>query len=203
MAAIDTVSILEGNTFVVTNRRGDIDASPAEPHGFFHQDTRYLSRWILTIDGAPLNPLSVDDLDYFACQFFLVPGTGTVYVDSPLSVARRRAVGAGFHEELIVANHTPEPIDADVRIEAASDFADLFEVKDKHEKKGGYYHRTEGVHVGLGFRRDTFVRETRIATSGEGELSEHGLRFRGRIPPQGNWTTSLEVTVGRKGAHEE
>jgi hypothetical protein len=41
----ETVSILEGNTFVVSDRRGDIDASPDEPHGLFNRDTRYLSRW--------------------------------------------------------------------------------------------------------------------------------------------------------------
>ena len=32
----ETVSILEGNTFVVSDRRGDIDASPDEPHGLFN-----------------------------------------------------------------------------------------------------------------------------------------------------------------------
>ena len=31
----DTVAILEGNTFVVSDRGGDIDASPAMPHGLF------------------------------------------------------------------------------------------------------------------------------------------------------------------------
>ena len=39
-------------------------------------------------------------------QFFLVLGTGTVYVDAELSVIRRRAVAAGFEEELVFLNHT-------------------------------------------------------------------------------------------------
>ena len=43
----ETVSILDGNTFVVTDRRGDIDASPTEPQGLFHDDTRFLSQWVL------------------------------------------------------------------------------------------------------------------------------------------------------------
>src|SRR5262249_5770536 len=91
--ADSSISILEGNTFVVSDRRGDVDASPTDTHGLFYNDTRFLSRWILTVDGQRPNVLSVDSLNYFATQFFLVPGTGTVYVDSPLSIVRQRAVG--------------------------------------------------------------------------------------------------------------
>ena len=107
------VQILDGNTFVVSDRRGDIEASRTDPTGLFSFDTRFLSRWVLTIDGQRLNPLSVDDLQYFEARFFLVPGTGTVYVDAKLSLIRRRAVGVGFHEQLTIFNHDHEPVDAD------------------------------------------------------------------------------------------
>jgi hypothetical protein len=90
----------------------------------------------LTVDGERLNPLSVDDLQYFETRFFLVTGTGTVYVDAKLSVIRQRAVGDGFHEELTIASHHESPVDLTVRVDAGSDFADLFEVKDALEKKG-------------------------------------------------------------------
>ena len=95
---------------------------------------------MLTIDGQRLNPLSVDDLQYFETRFFLVPGTGTVYVDAKLSVIRQRAVGDGFHEELTILNHDDKPVDLDVRIEAACDFADLFEVKDALQEAGRVLH---------------------------------------------------------------
>ena len=61
-----SVSILDGNNFVVSDVRGDIDASPTEPLGLFNWDTRYLSRWQLRIDGKPLDPLSIDELQYFS-----------------------------------------------------------------------------------------------------------------------------------------
>ncbi|HEX9141575.1 MAG TPA: glycogen debranching N-terminal domain-containing protein, partial [Gaiellaceae bacterium] len=128
------VQILDGNTFVVSDSRGDIEASLTDPTGLFSFDTRFLSKWILTLDGERLNPLSVDDLQYFETRFFLVPGTGTVYVDAKLSVIRRRAVGDGFHEELTLLNHDEKPVEITVRIDAASDFADLFEVKDALKK---------------------------------------------------------------------
>jgi hypothetical protein len=68
-----TVSILEGSTFVVSDRKGDIDASPTEPHGLFDHDTRYLSRWRLLVDGRPAGLLSTDEVEYHRAQFFLVP----------------------------------------------------------------------------------------------------------------------------------
>ena len=61
--------------------------------------------------------------------------TGTVYIDSKQSVIRRRSVGNGFSEELSILNHADEPVDLTVRLEAASDFADLFEVKDALKKR--------------------------------------------------------------------
>ena len=85
------VKILDGNTFVVSDDRGDIEASLTDPTGLFSFDTRFLSKWVLTVNGERLNALSTDDLQYFETRFFLVPGTGTVYVDAKLSVIRQRA----------------------------------------------------------------------------------------------------------------
>jgi hypothetical protein len=90
------VKILEGNTFVVSDQRGDIEASRTDPTGLFSFDTRFPSTWVLNIDGERLTPLSVDDLEYFETRFFLVPGTGTVDVDAKLSVIRRCSVRDGF-----------------------------------------------------------------------------------------------------------
>ena len=78
----ELVQILEGNTFVVSDTCGDIEASLTDPTGLFSFDTRFLSKWVLSINGERLNPLSTDDLQYFETRFFLVPGTGTVYVDA-------------------------------------------------------------------------------------------------------------------------
>ena len=105
------VQILEGNTFVVSDDRGDIEARAEDPTGLFSFDTRFLSTWVLTVNGERLTALSTDDLQYFKSRFFLVPGTGTVYVDATLTVIRQREVANGFHEELRVLNHRDEPVD--------------------------------------------------------------------------------------------
>ena len=58
----DQVQILNGNTFVVSDDRGDIEASSTDPTGLFSFDTRHLSRWVLTFDDQRLTALSTDDL---------------------------------------------------------------------------------------------------------------------------------------------
>ena len=197
----DLVKILDGNTFVVSDSRGDIEASLSDPTGLFSFDSRFLSTWVLTVDGERLNPLSVDDLQYFETRFFLAPGTGTVYVDAKLSVIRERAVGGGFHEELTILNHDEKPVELTVRVDAASDFADLFEVKDALEKKGSYSARVEKGRLLLGYRRETFERQTAISASAPAKLDKKGLTFAVRIDPHSQWTTDLDVAIAGVGGH--
>src|SRR6478752_4995795 len=198
--AVQTVRILDGNTFVVCDERGDVEASPTEPTGLFSFDTRFLSKWVLTIDGGKLNSLSVDDLQYFQSRFFLVPGTGTVYIDAKLSVIRDRSVGDGFHEELTILNHQDEPVDLTVRLDAASDFADLFEVKDALKKVGSYDSTIDDAGLHLRYTRETFVRETVISSSAPASVDENGLTFAVRIEPHRSGTTDLDVMTSRAGA---
>jgi glycogen debranching enzyme len=188
------VKILDGNTFAVSDASGDMEASPTDPTGLFSYDTRFLSKWILTVNGDRMNPLSVDDLQYFETRFFLVPGTGTVYIDAKLSVIRQRAiVGSGFHEELTILNHAEEPVDLSVRLDAGCDFADLFEVKDALEKKGKYSARVEDNKLVLAYDRETFNRSTVISASESAQIDKSGLTFKIRIGPHEEWSTQLDV----------
>jgi glycogen debranching enzyme len=189
------VHILDGNTFVVSAQNGDIEASRSDPTGLFSFDTRFLSKWVLTVNGQRLNALSTDDLNYFETRFFLVAGTGTVYVDAKLSVIRQRAVGDGFREDLTILNHDEQPVELEVRLSAASDFADLFEVKDALEKKGSYETRAQGGVLVLAYQRGAFRRETRISASEPPLVDEDGLTFSIRLDAHGSWTTDLNVVI--------
>jgi len=187
------VKILDGNTFVVSDASGDIEASLTDPTGLFSYDTRFLSRWVLTLNGQRLNALSTDDLQYFEARFFLVPGTGTVYIDAKLSVIRWRAVGDGFHETLTIFNHDNDPVDLAVRIEAGSDFADLFEVKDALKKHGTYGSQVGDGQLLFSYERDTYRRGTVVSATAPAQIDEGGLTFNLRIEPHGEWTTDLQV----------
>ena len=191
----DLVSILDGNTFVVSDRRGDIEAGSTDTTGLFSFDTRFLSQWVLTVNGDRLNALSTDDLQYFQSRFFLVPGTGTVYVDSKLSVIRTRAVADGFHEQLMIINHDEKTVKLKVRIDAASDFADLFEVKDALTKQGSYSQRVQKGALVLSYQRETFQRETVISTDAPARIDKTGITFTVRLAPKARWSADLHVVT--------
>jgi hypothetical protein len=95
----NTISILDGSTFLVSSPNGDIDAGPSQAQGFFYKDMRHLSKWKLTVDGIPLDVLSTDATEYYYAQHFCVPPTGTIYKNPTISVVRRRFVGDGFVED--------------------------------------------------------------------------------------------------------
>jgi glycogen debranching enzyme len=196
-----TVSVLEGNTFVVSRPNGDVDAGPGEPHGLFHRDTRHLSRWLLTVDAKPLDALSTDDTKSFSASFFLVPGTGSEYTDATMSVIRRRVVGDGFFEELTVLNHSAEAIRPEISIAVAADFADLFEVKDATiDKPGKCFARLDDGMLVLGYARGGYIRETWVRPHGDdAELGQDSVVFRPTIESHGSWSTWIEIVTAVDG----
>ncbi len=191
--ATGTISILDGSTFLVSDLRGDIEASPDQPHGFFYRDTRFLSAWRLTANGAPLNVLSTDETQYFASTHFLVPPTGTVNDNPTVSIHRNRTIGDGFHEDVTVLNHDAKPLQLELRLDADSDFADLFEVKDALAKAGERYTRVESDTLVLGYRRGDFVRETRIRVSKPATVDEGGFTLAVRVEPHDEWNVCVFV----------
>src|SRR6185312_10860680 len=55
-----TLSVLDGSTFLVGDRLGDMRAEERREHGFFSEDTRFVSHWVLRVDAAPLELLGLD-----------------------------------------------------------------------------------------------------------------------------------------------
>ena len=190
----DTISLLDGNTFVVSDRRGDVEGTPSSTQGLFSDDTRFLSRWVLTINGSRPAVLSTDDVEYFEARFFLAPTTGTIYVDADMSVMRTRTVTRGFREVIAVSNHASKRAEIDILIEADTDFADLFEVKDVLAKKGTRSRTVNGDQLVLGYRRESFVRETLIEAEGA-TIDERGIHYHVVMEPHGEWSATIDVQV--------
>ncbi|MEH1015855.1 glycogen debranching N-terminal domain-containing protein [Micromonospora sp. CPCC 206060] len=194
------VRILDGNTFVVSEPTGDIEATPVEPAGLFSIDTRFLSKWVLTVNGERLTSLSYDDLQYYEARFFLVPGMATHYVDAKLSIIRERAVGGSFRERLTILNHDEAPVELEVRMDVGSDFADLFQVKDEIlNKKGEIYTEVEADRLRLGYRRGNFRRETTITATGGPRYDRDGFAYSIRLEPNERWQVDIDVRTAAVG----
>jgi len=195
-----TTNILDGNVFVVCDGRGDIDASPIYPTGLFSFDTRFLSTWVLSVNGERLNVLSSDDLQYFEQRFFLVPGEPTHYIDAKVSIIRHQSIDGGFREQLTVLNHGTEPCQFTVRVNMGADFADLFEIKDVRQKKGTASTKVVEDKLRFTYERGSFLRETIISSSEPARVDEQGMSFEIHIEPRGSWSTQLQVQPVVRGA---
>ncbi|MGK5517827.1 amylo-alpha-1,6-glucosidase [Micromonospora sp. URMC 107] len=198
-----TVSILDGNTFIVTDERGDVSPSPAFPTGLFYFDTRFLSVWVLSINGQRLNALSRDEVQYFETHFFLVPGEPTHYIDAKVSVIREQSISADFVERLTVLNHDIKPARFTLRLNVDSDFADLFEVKDARGKSGTTSKEREDGRLRLCYTRGKFRRETVISSSAPARVDEDGMCFDIQLEPRGSWRTELRAQPIIHGARNE
>ncbi|MFE4080344.1 glycogen debranching N-terminal domain-containing protein [Paenarthrobacter sp. YIM B13468] len=185
------VTLVEGSSFCISMQNGDI--SPQHPHGVFYQDTRVLSRWCLTINGQPLEPLGA---------WTPSPHQG-VYVgravgadgraDSPLTVERKRELGAGISETITIRNFAQQPTKCDMVLSIDADFADLFEVKDgRFQRQWEQERRSEegAVHIEAvwqSVRKGVYVR-----APGTGAIPE-GLRLTTIVPAHGE--RGVRVTV--------
>jgi glycogen debranching enzyme len=191
----NTISILDGSTFLISSRNGDIEAGPDQPHGLFYKDMRHLSKWKLTIHGRSLDVLSTDTVEYYYSQHFCVPPTGSFYKNPTISIVRRRYIGDGFIEDVAVLNHGLEAEEIELRLDVGSDFADLFEVKDSLQKKGTLYHEVRNRQLVLGYRRDNFVRETVISSTVPPTGADSSIAvFHFTLQAKSRWNVRFSVT---------
>lgn len=121
------VTLVEGSSFCVAGRSGDIH--PGRSEGLYFLDTRFLSRLELFVDGQAVEPLSVQVEDPFSSIHIGRARPGESETDPPVAVTRRRYVGRGMRDDLEIHNYDIRPADHQVSIRLDADFANLFAVK--------------------------------------------------------------------------
>ena len=133
VAAAGSVTLVEGATFCICARSGDI--RPGAEQGLFFRDTRFLSRFQLRVDGLELETLGAQCPAPYAGTFITrrPPKAGTA--DSTLLVVRHRYVGNGMREDIVVRNLGRETAGVLLLLEVDADFAGLFEVKEGRARR--------------------------------------------------------------------
>ncbi|SEJ80704.1 Glycogen debranching enzyme (alpha-1,6-glucosidase) [Arthrobacter sp. yr096] len=186
-----TVTLVEGSTFCISAANGDI--RPDLPQGVFHLDTRILSRWELTVNGQPVEPLAAETREPYRALFAgRVPGSSG-YADSPLLVERLREVGAGILEDITIRNYSKQPVECSITLAAEADFADLFEVKDARiTREWMETRRLEGDSLEIRGQWEGLKKGVVIRAEGAGAGAK-ALGFRTSIPAFGQWSTRISV----------
>jgi glycogen debranching enzyme len=199
------LTILEGSTFCISDERGDI-ADPGE--GLFANDTRFLSRWVLTIDGARPLRLSSDKVEYFSAAFYLRnPVVGDLGPDE-VSIGRDRFVGEGMQEHIVVQNHAARSVEFELALEVGSDFADIFAVKAHDFALGDPEHAPSLPRlVAPSFEPDhnQFILAdgsailTQVLLSEPGEVDGGTVRYRIALGSRESWRLRVDVVVAADG----
>jgi glycogen debranching enzyme len=189
-----TLSVLDGSTFVVGDRLGDVRADEGREHGFFSEDTRFISRWVLRVGETPLELLSLHQSAHFDAQFFLTPRVGPDE-QAPCSIVRHRLVDHVWMEEVTVTNHLHETSRLRVALEVDADFADLFEVKDGvAAERAVTDSRDHGAGLTLAYRHDKFRRSVTITASAAPAITRGGFAYTLELAPGEQWSTSFTVS---------
>jgi glycogen debranching enzyme len=196
-------TLKQGDSFAVLDNYGDIGTGSAAT-GFFHCDTRYLSRLQLYVNR--MEPLllgsSVSDdnstlnVDLTNPDIFLEDEL--VLTKDRLHIVRTTFLWDGrLHQRLGLQNHSENPIDLSLSILFASDFADIFEVRGLHrEVRGTTTQSIEGENsVALSYRGlDDRIRRTEIEFEPTpSRLTDRSASFRIALAPKQR--TSIFVVV--------
>jgi glycogen debranching enzyme len=171
--AENRVQVLKhGETFAVFDRYGDIHQVLPGPQGLYHEGTRFLSQFELTLGAnRPLllsttvkedNALLTVDLtnpDLTSDGQDLVP-RGTLHL------CRTRILWNGTcHERIRIHNYGNSELPLAIRIAVDSDYADLFEARGQQRERRGQRLPTQSFDEGLvlGYEGlDRVVRRTHI-----------------------------------------
>jgi glycogen debranching enzyme len=197
--------ILEGSTFCICDDRGDVGEQTS---GFFAQDTRFLSLLRLTVNGKRPLLLSSARVEYFSAVFYLRnPLAGDLRADT-LSLARRRFVGEGMQDRLVVRNESMERVSFELGVEFASDFADIMSVKAHDFEFGNPNPEPLPDVVEAAYIEDDnqFVlrdgndgARTQLIFSERGSAGPGGMTYAIELGPRESWELQLDVVPSLDG----
>jgi glycogen debranching enzyme len=170
-----TLVLLHNDTFAVFDRYGDIQPIGMGQQGIFHQETRYLSRFELRINGRrPLLLSSTTREDNVMLSVDVTNpdmelSSGEHLQNGILHVHRSKFIAdATCFERIVVHNFGQDPVDVTLSFIFAADYADIFEVRgQKRDHRGKYLEEeTDQSTIVLAYKGlDNVLRRTRIECS--------------------------------------
>jgi glycogen debranching enzyme len=194
------LTILEGSTFCISDERGDIFEQTG---GFFARDTRFLSVFRLTVNGEAPLLLSSGKVDYFSAAFYLRNPPMNGLAQDSVAIVRERFVSEALQERIVVENVAAEAVSFELAVHVASDFADIFAVKEYDFALGDRRHaRPLPAAAPLHFdaENERFVIDdpedgafTQVAFSKPGVVEAGTISYRVELEPRACWEVTADV----------
>jgi glycogen debranching enzyme len=188
-----TITLVEGASFAICDAGGDITEGSVE--GLFVADTRICSRLVLSVDGRPLDPLTVATKTPFEATFVARAR------DRELLVFRDVHVGRGMRLDLRVRNLGKRRRTVDLRLAVRADLADLFAVKEgRAEAQSAPCTVTTD---GLRFANHTADRGLVVRARDAVPDGDGGLTWAVTLEPHDEWAGCVELAALRGGQRVE
>ncbi|MCX5070292.1 glycogen debranching protein [Micromonospora lupini] len=198
----DSIGIFESRTFMLSNSVGDVPADSIA--GLVHDDTRYLSRWQLTLDGLAPLVLSSGTVDAYSAAFFLANPEVRGLRANSIGVRRERFVGDGMYERIAVQYFGTEPVRVRLRLDVGVDFADLFEIKKAGRSRLADIRRThlsDGSALRFSYQNSHWSAGTTVEANPPADQVEgDGLIWDVHLGRGDTWGCELRVLLNCQGA---
>lgn len=189
----------EDTTFLIADETGDIPGRA--DYGLYYEDTRFLSRYELRLDGQPPVCLSAHAPTPETAVHFLTNPRLPSAAPAQLALIRRRLVGRGLREELEAVNYGQADAAFELTLRFDADFAHIFEVKHQTEARQLPPTRHRGTQVAAGedsrtlrfaLRRERPPRYLDVRFSVRPDILGPTCRFRVRVGPRKSWRLTIQ-----------
>ncbi|HLK52232.1 MAG TPA: glycogen debranching N-terminal domain-containing protein [Candidatus Angelobacter sp.] len=190
---VNNLTLIDGKTFLSTTVAGDIMPPGAPDVGFFHDDTRFLSRLELRVDGYRTVVLSSSTEQTFASQIELTTGKSTMretyeIPENTVHIRREQLLSSDtLFDNFSFENFNFQELELVIELAYEADFMDVFQVRGVARGTLGHYYQPVVRRDSIVFHYcglDNVARETIIHLSPEPEsVNGTTARWTLRLPP--------------------
>src|ERR1051325_6059119 len=144
---VNNLTLIDGKTFLSTTIAGDIMPPGAPDVGFFHDDTRFLSRLELRVDGYRTVVLSSSTEQTFSSQIELTTGKSTTrdtyeIPENTVHIRREQLLASDtLYDNFSFENFNFHELDLVIELAYEADFMDVFQVRGMARERLAHYYK--------------------------------------------------------------
>jgi len=144
---VNNLTLIDGKTFLSTTVSGDIVPPGAPDVGFFHDDTRFLSKLELRVGDSRTVVLSSSEEKTFSSKIELTTGSLSQInsfdlPENTVHIRRQQLLASQLlYDTITFSNFNQSEAELVVEIAFEADFVDVFQVRGCARHKSGHYYR--------------------------------------------------------------
>ena len=144
---VNNLTLIHGKTFLSTTVSGDIMPPGAPDVGFFHDDTRFLSKLELRVGGSRTVVLSSSEEKTFASKIELTTGSLSQInsfdvPENTIHIRRQQLLASDLlYDSITFSNFNLSDAELVIEIAFEADFVDVFQVRGCGRQRAGHYYK--------------------------------------------------------------